>query len=349
MGGVKHRYFYGKSRIGVSANGPGTIDFHTHYIDTGLAGRDLAGCVRLTLTGPTTGDLHRDGRHYRALDERSWNVERRIADMDERGVALQVLSPIPVTLGYDAPADDAAASARAQNDALAEVVRARPDRFAALGAVPLQDIDRACAELERLMGDLSLIGVEIGTTVAGHELDDPELEPFWDRCEVLRAVVFVHPESAPGFDRLRKRMLVISTGYPTETGIAAAALLTSGLLERRDIAFVLAHGAGTLPYLLPRLDRLWDIAPQAHVTASRPSVMARRFYCDALTFDATNLALVLDRIGTEHVLVGSDYPFSIMEDPPGAASDGFDEPTRRALRFDNANRLLRQARKPTKG
>ncbi|MDB5042793.1 MAG: 2-amino-3-carboxymuconate-6-semialdehyde decarboxylase [Candidatus Eremiobacteraeota bacterium] len=327
---------------------PGTVDFHTHYIDSDLAGLELAGCVHFTRTGPDAGDLHRDGRHYRALDARSWDLERRIDDMDRNGVSLQVLSAIPVTLGYDAPAALAAASARVQNDALAAVVRRRPDRFAALGVVPLQDVDLACAELERLIQTLGLAGVEIGTTVGGRELDDPALDPFWERCEALQALVFIHPESAPGFDRLRKRMLVVSTGYPSETGIAAAAILTSGLLERRTLRIVLAHGGGTLPYLLPRLDRLWDMSEVARASSSRPSTIAKRFYCDALTFDPTNLALVIERIGGDRVLVGSDYPFSIMEDPPGAATEGFDDATRRALRFDNARQLLRLAGQPVR-
>ncbi|GAC1570800.1 MAG: amidohydrolase family protein [Candidatus Elarobacter sp.] len=323
----------------------GAVDFHTHYIDAGLSGHDLAGCV-LERTGPQTGALFQNGRHYRAIDDRSWDTGRRIADMDGNGVAMQVLSAIPVTLGYAAPATAAAAAAQAQNDALADVVRRRPDRFAALGVVPLQDVDVACAELERLMATLGLLGVEIGTTVAGRELDDPALDVFWERCEALRAIVFVHPESAPGFDRLRKRMLVVSAGYPSETGIAAAALLTSGLLERRDLLIVLAHGGGTLPFLLPRLDRLWDISEEARSSSSRPSTIAKRFYCDALTFDHDNLALVLDRIGVDRVLVGSDYPFSIMEEPPGATADTFDETTRRALRVDNARQLMRLAGQP---
>ena len=322
-----------------------TIDFHTHFIGAGLADRDLAGCVRFTRTAPDKGELHRNGRHYRAIDDRSWDVARRIADMDERGVAKQVISPIPVTYGYDAPPADGAATARAQNEALARVVRARPDRFAALGAVPLQDVDRACEELERAVTELSLIGVEIGTTVAGMELDDPALEPFWERCEALHAIVFIHPESAPGFDRLRKRMLVISTGYPSETGIAAATLLTSGLLERRELAIVLAHGGGTLPYLLPRLDRLWEISEEARRGTSRPSTVARKLYCDALTFDAANLTLTMERIGRDRIVVGSDYPFTIREDPPGAVTESFDEETRRALRTENAARLIERARR----
>jgi aminocarboxymuconate-semialdehyde decarboxylase len=315
-----------------------TVDFHTHYIDRAIEALSLPGCVALTCSG-TDGELQRNGQPYRKIDHRSWDVGRRIADMDAEGVALQVLSPIPVSYAYEAPPEVGASFCRAQNDALASLVRARPDRFAALGAVPLQDPDLACAELERVVRDLGLNGVEIGTTAGGRELDDPALEPFWARCEALDAIVFVHPESAPGFDRVRRRMMVISTGYPSETGIAGAMLLTSGLLERRRLRIVLAHGGGTLPWLLPRLDRLWEMSDDLRAAGRRPSEVARALYCDTLTFDARNLALILERFDPAHQVVGSDYPFTIREDPPGAVVEAFPE-HRAALRSANALSLL---------
>ncbi|MEA2721991.1 MAG: aminocarboxymuconate-semialdehyde decarboxylase [Candidatus Eremiobacteraeota bacterium] len=315
-----------------------SVDFHTHYIDASLEGMTLPGCVALRRDG-AAGQLLQHGAVYRTIDERSWDVARRIADMDAEGVALQVLSPIPVSYAYEASSTAGASFSRAQNDALAGIVRARPDRFAALGTVPLQDPQLACAELERAVRELGLHGVEIGTTAGGRDLDDAELDPFWERCEALGAVVFVHPESAPGFDRMRRRMMVISTGYPNETGIAAAMLLTSGLLERRKLRIVLAHGGGTLPWLLPRLDRLWEISDDLRAAGRRPSEVARSFYCDTLTFDVRNLALILERFDPSHLVVGSDYPFSIRETPPGAVVDAFPEHAA-ALRSANAHALL---------
>jgi aminocarboxymuconate-semialdehyde decarboxylase len=315
-----------------------TVDFHTHYIDPSVESLALPGCVALRRDG-ASGQLLRDGAVYRVIDERSWSVERRIGEMDDEGVALQVLSPIPVSYGYEASAADAAAFCRAQNDALAAVVRARPDRFAALGVVPLQDPQLACAELDRAMSELGLHGVEIGTTAGGRELDDPELDAFWERCEASGAIVFVHPESAPGFDRLRRRMMVISTAYPSETGNAAAMLLTSGVLERRKLRIVLAHGGGTLPWLLPRLDRLWEVSDELRAAGGRPSEIARAFYCDTLTFDERNLALILERFDPSHIVVGSDYPFTVRETPPGAVVDAFPQYAA-ALRCENARALL---------
>jgi aminocarboxymuconate-semialdehyde decarboxylase len=332
---------------GESAGPAGVVDVHTHYIPAEAAGFDAPGCVRLALESPTCGQLYHGDRHYRTIDERSWDAARRIVDMDARGVALQVISPIPVAYAYDASPADGRAFARLHNDAIAAVVRERPDRFAGLGGVPLHDVEAACGELERCVRDLGLLGVEIGTSAGGRDLDDPALEPFWERCGALGAYVFIHPENAPGFERARTHGLTISTAYPAETGLAAAKLLMSGVLVRHpEATIVLAHGGGTLPWILPRLDRVWEALPGVRASLDvRPSVLARRFVCDTLTFDAENLALVARRIGADRLMVGTDYPFPIMEDPPGAVLAGaaFSPDELAAIRGGTFRRLAARA------
>jgi aminocarboxymuconate-semialdehyde decarboxylase len=324
-----------------------TIDFHTHFMPREASGFSAPGCPGLVIESETCGQMYRGEKHYRTIDERTWDANRRIVDMDAREIALQVISPIPVCYAYEAAGADGLAYARMQNDAIAAVVRARPDRFAGLCMVPLQDPDAACAEVERAMRELGLHGVEIGTVAGGRELDDPALAPFWERCAALNAIVFIHPESAPGFDRLQFMQMVISTAYPSETGIAAARLLMTGMFTRHPaLRIVLAHGGGTLPWLLPRLDRLWNIDEKIRAVLPKcPSETARAFYGDTLTFDADNLALVAKRFGSDHLVVGSDYPFAVMEDPPGAVVatvTSFDDATRAALRSGNSRRLLQR-------
>ncbi len=324
-----------------------SVDFHTHFMPREASDITVAGCPRLVIESETCGQMYRGEKHYRTIDERTWDASRRIGDMDANRIALQVISPIPVCYSYEASAADGLAYARLQNDGIAAVVRARPDRFAGLAMVPLQDPDAACTELERAMRELGMHGVEIGTVAGGRELDDAALAPFWERCAALDAIVFIHPESAPGFDRLQFMQMVISTAYPSETGIAAARLLMTGIFTRHpNLRIVLAHAGGTLPWLLPRLDRLWDIDEKIRAVLPRcPSETARAYYGDTLTFDADNLALVAKRLGTDHLVVGSDYPFAVMEVPPGAVIDGvtsFDDTTRTALRSGNARRLLQK-------
>jgi len=220
------------------------VDFHTHYIPSTAATYHADGCTKLEIETPTCGQLYEGGKHYRTIDERCWDAQRRINDMDERGIARQVISPIPVTNSYASSRDNGLAWARLHNDGIAAVVRARPDRFSGLGAVPLQDVDAACSELAYVRGDLGLLGVEIGTVAHGRELDDPALVPFWEQCNALRAVVFIHPETAPGFERHRNVLGFGAAGaYPSETGVIAAKLLLGGYLTRfPDMTIVLSHG-----------------------------------------------------------------------------------------------------------
>jgi aminocarboxymuconate-semialdehyde decarboxylase len=322
------------------------IDFHTHYLSRVAEGFDAPAWPRLNVDAAGCGQLTRNGVPFRDVDARSWDAGRRIGDMDAAGIDLQVLSPLPATFGYEFDVAVTARFARLHNDAIAGVVRARPDRFAGLGAVPLQDPDAACAELERVTGELGLAGIEIGTHAGGRDLADPALDAFWERCDALRALVFVHPENAPAFERLRAARLAFAAGYPSETGLCAASLIMTGVVARRpNVRFVFAHGGGTLAWLLPRLDAVWSAyADLRETSARRPSDTARTLWYDTLTFDAQNLRLLAERAGTARLVVGSDYPFLMQEEPPGAtvlACDAFDDAARDAMRGENALALLR--------
>jgi aminocarboxymuconate-semialdehyde decarboxylase len=323
------------------------VDFHTHYIPETIANFHADGCTGLVIETPTCGQMYEGGKHYRTIDERCWDAARRIADMDERGIGMQVISPIPVTNSYASAVKDGKEFARLHNDGIAEVVRERPDRFAGLGAIPLQDVDAACRELHYIRKDLRLLGVEIGTTAAGRELDDPALIPFWEQCNELRTIVFIHPETAPGFERHRNIVgFIAAAAYPSENGIIASKLLLGNYLTRfPNVKIVLSHGGGTLPWLLPRIDRFWETSPPGKTVRAkldvRPSLEARKFYVDTLVFDRDNLELVAKRFGNDHLMVGSDYPFGVMEDPPGAILKdvAFDAATSDAIRHGNYERL----------
>ena len=230
-------------------------------------------------------------------------------------------------------------------------MRARPDRFAGLGAVPLQDVERACAELERACAELGLAGVQIGTHAAGRDLTDPALLPFWERCDALGALGVVHPEKAPGFERLRAPQLAFAVGYPNETGATAAALLMAGFATRFPaLRLAFAHGGGTLPWNLARFDAVWSAFPRpARRSRSGPEA-ARAFWYDTLTFDADNLALLVLRAGADRLLVGSDYPHVLMDDPPGSLVARLRRAERDGVRRragGNAERLLRAERPPS--
>lgn len=302
----------------------GLVDVHTHVVPESfpdLAARfpyDRWPSVRAT--GPDTAELLVGGAHFRDIDERCWSPGRRRADMRSEDVDIQVLSPTPVTFCYQAPAEGAVLLARWQNDVIAEMVAEDEEHFRALGALPLQDVDAAITELRRCIDDLGFLGVEIGTTAAGLELDDPVFHPFFTAAEAAGALVLIHPDEIVAAPRVAPRGLTFGVGIPGETLFGAAALLTAGVFDRwPDLLLCLAHGGGALPMVLPRIDEGWRLggAPPPGGCARRPGSYASLLYSDSLTYDAASLALSVRRFGAEHVLLGTDYPFDAREAPAG--------------------------------
>lgn len=325
------------------------VDFHTHFIPQQFPdmGEKYGGEGWPTLlhAGPCQADIYHAGKHYRQIDDRSWDPERRLKDMDAEGIDVQVLSPIPVTFAYRFSAQAVLELAQLQNNAIANATSVAPTRFIGLGTVPLQDPDLAAAEVRRAVTSLGLAGVEIGTQVEGKNLDDPALEPFWRICVEVGAAVFVHPAAVFAPERTSKYRMVYSVGYTSETGIAAASVVMSGLLDRHPtLRLCFAHGGGTFPWLLPRLDQTWRAFDDVKaVTANRPSEAAKLLSYDTLTYDPLNMRLLINRLGAERLIMGSDYPFPLREVPPGAvidALDGLSHKERADLLGRNALRFL---------
>ncbi|WP_214366295.1 amidohydrolase family protein [Pseudonocardia sp. H11422] len=324
-----------------AADGP--VDVHTHAIAPrlpDLAADHLGRWPSVERVAEDRARIMLDGRLYREVDDRCWSAQRRLRDMDAEGVAAQVVSPIPVTLCHGEPADGAAVLARAQNRFLAELVAEAPDRLAALGAVPLQDPQRAAAELAYCMDELGFLGVEIGTRVGDVELSDPRLDVFFDEAADRGALVLVHPVDLTLDPRLATLGIGFGVGMPVETAVAAASLL-SGRTRRPGVHLCLAHGGGALPAVLPRLDRGELLAGRAGAAGHRmPGERARELWVDSLTYDVDSLRLAVERFGRGHVLLGTDYPFAAREFPPGAVLDDLDEELRTAISRDNLDAVV---------
>jgi aminocarboxymuconate-semialdehyde decarboxylase len=329
----------------------GLVDVHTHAIAPELPVFGRAGdgyrWPSVQRTDDTRARVLLGGTPYREVDDRCWSAARRLGDMDAAGVRVQVVSPTPVTFCHDAPADGAAALAAAQNDFLAGLVAAAPDRLRALGAVPLQDTGRAVAELRRCVLELGFLGVEVGTRVGDRELGDESLDPFFDAAADLGVLVLVHPADVTLDPRLAALGIPFGAGMPSETGIAAAGLLTGGALTRRrpGARLCLAHGGGTLPWLLPRLDRGERLKRPGIGDRCLPSALARSLCSDSLTYDEASLLLAVERFGADHVVLGTDYPFAAQESPAGAvlAGNRVSGALRAAIGHDNASALFKEA------
>jgi aminocarboxymuconate-semialdehyde decarboxylase len=309
--------WYGVTTVATHPSaGTGLVDVHTHAIDDVLP--DLSHAYprdpwpSVERISETEAHLMFGGVLYRQIDSRCWSAHARIPDMDRDGVGMQVLSPIPVTFCYKAHPAGTAELAAAQNDFFARVVHQHPTRFAALGAVALQDPDRAVDESRRCMRQPGFLGVEIGTRVGDIELADPSLDRFFAVAHELGALVLVHPSDQDLSPRLTGLGLGFGAGMPMETAVAAAALITSGALTRRPaVRMCLAHGGGALPALIGRLDKGAMIAGMHHL----PSRLASRLWCDSLTYHHLALQQAIKVFGRDHVVFGSDYPFPGMPEP----------------------------------
>jgi aminocarboxymuconate-semialdehyde decarboxylase len=324
---------------------PGLIDVHTHAIDPGLADTGLryeGSFPSVRRISEDRAQILADGRVYREIDIRCWSPTARIRDMDAEGVAAQVISAIPVTLCHGEPAPGARALATVQNDFLAEMAAAAPERLIALGCVPLQDPAAAIAELRRCVGELGFIGAEIGTRVGDRELADPDFLPFFQAAAELRAVLFLHPVDRTLDPRLAGLKIGFGMGMPTETATAAAGLLVSGLLDKAPgLLLVLAHAGGTLPAALPRLAVGQRVVAGVTDPAQLVTTRARSLWCDSLTYDAASLLLAVARFGADHIVLGTDYPFDAREAPAGAVLAGLaGDSTLDGLRRANALALM---------
>ena len=288
------------------------IDVHTHFFPAGLA--DLAertGDARWPSLAVRDGAarIMRGTEVFRPVASTCWNVADRVAALDQAGVAHQVLSPVPVTLVGWAEPGLAAPFLRAQNDALAEAVASAPERFSALGAVPLQDVELAIAELDRVMDELGFVGIEIGTTVNGVELDALALRPFFAAAEAKGAALFIHPTDGEGAIRRRGAPYEFGLGMLTDTAMAATALVFGGVLDAHpDLRIGLAHGCGSFAWAYPRLARGASIGAEGRVLGSTDELV-RSLWVDSLVFEPTYLPVLFDRFGDDHVMVGSDFPF----------------------------------------
>jgi aminocarboxymuconate-semialdehyde decarboxylase len=285
------------------------------------------------------------GRVYRTVSDLCWDVGKRISDMEEMGLGVQAISPMPELLSYWMELGPAGDLLRYINDQMAEMVAHAQGRLVGLGAVPLQDIDRAIVELRRLKHELGFAGVEIGSNVNGKPIGSPDFDAFFAEVEELDMAVFVHALRPCGMDRLvGPAQLQQVLAYPTDVGLAAASVITSNLLLRRPrLRMAFSHGGGTLGLLLPRLQEGYQVFPalQESVLES-PVVQARRLFYDALVYDDLTLLHLISKFGETQIMLGTDYPFAFHDRSPVARASSAitDEATRNLVLFDNAKRFL---------
>ena len=300
------------------------IDVHTHILPRDIPNWKrkfgYGGFIQLEHSGPGCALMKKDdGQSFREVDENCWNPERRIEQMDETGVTVQVLSTVPVMFSYWSRPADGAEIAKYLNHQIADVVAEFPLRFVGLGTVPLQRADLAVKELERCK-EIGLSGVEIGTNVNQKNLGEPDLLEFFSACESLDMAIFVHPWDMMGQDDMQKYWLPWLVGMPAEVSRAICSLIFSGVLERLpELRICFAHGGGAFPATIGRIDHGFNVRPDlcAVDNPHDPRKYLDRLYFDSLVHEPLILDYLVKLVGAHQIMLGSDYPFPLGEHRPG--------------------------------
>ena len=329
-----------------------TIDIHSHVSVPAAAAYiepyfDVSTIPLAFFSTPETKTINaqQDADRRSRMSGRDGGLTERLRDLDEMGIDVQVVMPPPPQCCYTVPIDISVKASQIVNDGIAEYVARKPDRFVALGSVPMADGREAATELERGMRHLGLKGVQVLTNVAGRELSDPAFASFWAKAEELGALVVVHPNGFTEGQRLARFYFNNVIGNPFETALALHYLIFDGVLERHPNLKILAvHGGGYLGAYSGRMDHAWGARSDCHGDLPHtPTHYLRKLYVDSVVFTPHQLAGLIEVFGADHVLIGTDYPFDMAEaDPLGhlASVPGLPDATLAAIAGGNARRLL---------
>jgi len=301
------------------------------------------GRAPLQVGNELTRDVNR--RQLDLIRPKMDSIEIRIADMDAMGVDVQALSLSPYQLFHWVEGDLGTQAFQTINDDLAKVVADHPDRFVALGAVPMQDPAAAVTELRRCASELGFRGIEMATHIEGVEISSPQYDMFWEEVEQLGLMVFLHPTGFTEPRRLMDHYFINTIGHPLEETICAGRLIFDGVMERFPaLKFVFSHGGGFLPMYAGRFDHAYHAREDVrHGLPRPPSEYLSMFYFDTMVFEPDQIGFLVDKYGADHVLLGTDYPYDMGEDDPLGLLDrveGLDDADRDLIAGGNAARLL---------
>ena len=316
-----------------------TIDIHAHISPEGY--------VNATAKGESWHGMTADALSiHRNNPKTSWTPEERLADMNSLGVDVQVLSTNAYFYNYDKDAKVVAAMDVEANDYVAQLTKDHPERFAGFCNLPMQDVKAATAELERGVTKLGLKGAMIGDHVNFKNFDEKGFLPFWKAAEQLGAVILVHQGGETTVSsRTSKYHLPNTIGNLADRAVTFASLVFGGVIDAcPDLKVCLCHGGGYTCYGIGRMDRGWQVRQEARANIQQPpSAYLDRFYYDCLTHSEEALRFLIDSVGIDRVVFGTDWPFDMAQDWPVSWLLGLDSLTqdeKEAILYKNLEKLL---------
>ena len=297
------------------------IDVHAHFFPERFfraieAGGEPSG-GRVDRSNPRGPAIVVKGGSTAPLEARYYDLPGRVASMNKQGVAVQALS-LTAPMVYWGQGDFGARLAREWNDGASAAHTAYPDRFVVCATLPMQDTGQALAELDRASRLPGVRAVYMGTNVNGRNLSDPAFFPVFERCQALGLPVGLHPFNVNGAERLKPYYLTNLLGNPYDTGIAAAHLIFGGVLDRLPkLQVILPHAGGTFPLVWGRLQRGQKVRAEANKAAKKPvRAYLRRFTYDTISHDPGALRYLIDTVGADRVLLGTDFCFDMGYERP---------------------------------
>jgi len=296
-------------------------DFHTHFIPA-----DVMNWLKENQKSVNAKWIKKeDDKDDFLIVNDKWGFELKQAFTDgnfylnaqeKARVSHSVVSPIPQLFMYDFPEEITCDISNVYNQSLAAWTKSNPSRLSALGTVPLTNPEAAARTLSDAIS-LGLKGAIIGPGLPGHMLTDKFFTPFFEEANRLRAILFIHPLLSED-QRLKRRMMPNLIGVPWETTVCATDILLSGLIDQYpNVKILFAHGGGFLPYQIGRLDKgfeQWKLV-SSNLNAP-PSEYLKRFWYDSVLWNQASLEFLVNTVGEERVVPGSDFPFDLSVWPP---------------------------------
>jgi aminocarboxymuconate-semialdehyde decarboxylase len=324
------------------------IDFHTHIVPGQYPARPAALSEAAWPVMEKIDDrqvrMLIAGKPFRVFESFYWDPAERLARLDEQGLTLQVISPLPELLSYWLSAEAAEALTDFMNEFVAAMVRAAPQRFVGLGCVVLQNPARAVRQLEVLHKSLGLRGILVGSHVNGVSLAAEQYHPVLAAAESLGLVVFVHGIK-PGAAALMlgPPLMPAVIGVPQETAMTIGSFIMTDVLRRLPrLKLVFTHGGGTIAAVIDRLNAVWREFESMRVIDVPPAEYVRRFWYDTAVFGADYLAYLGGKFGPDRLIAGTDGPASFGQPPISQllTAAGFSAGDRERIAYGNAAALL---------